>query len=199
MIEAQAERLTLLINLLLEVSRLPTGHFQLDQQPLDLAELVRHVHADMQTTLETHRLELACRDHPVMIDGDALRLEQVLQNLIQNAVKYSPACSTITVSLGQQNNHAILAVADQGIGIPAAALPHLFQRFFRAANTAHANTAGMGIGLYVVHEIVSRHGGRVEVTSKEDRDSTFRVVLPLYRTASVTNSGGHSSDDHIHL
>ncbi|PLS80167.1 MAG: hypothetical protein CYG59_09445, partial [Chloroflexi bacterium] len=185
-IEAQAERLTRLINALLEVSRLATGHFHLDRQPLDLAGLVRRVYEEVQPMLEGYQLELVCPDQPVMIDGDALRLEQVLQNLIQNAVKYSPQRNPIRVSLELQDDHAILAVADRGIGIPPAALPNLFQRFFRAANLAQKDTAGMGIGLYVVHEIVSRHGGRVEVTSEEGQGSTFRVVLPL-RDSGVTN------------
>ena len=146
--------------------------------------LVRRVYEEVQPTLEDYRFELVCPDYPVMIDGDALRLEQVLQNLIQNAVKYSPHGWPIKVSLEQQDDNAILAVIDRGIGIPAAALPNLFLRFFRAASPAQRDTAGLGIGLYVVHEIVSRHGGQVEVTSEEGQGSTFRVVLPLQRTAT---------------
>ncbi len=89
------------------------------------------------------------------------------------------------VSLEVRDTHAVLAVTDQGSGIPAAAVPHLFQRFFRAATTAQAHTAGMGIGLYVVHEIVVQHGGSVEVTSEEGSGSTFTVQLPLAKHTTV--------------
>jgi signal transduction histidine kinase len=81
--------------------------------------------------------------------------------------------------LEQRDEQAIITVADEGVGIPEPALPHLFQRFFRAASKDQAETAGMGIGLYVVHEIVTRHGGTVEVTSDEGHGSTFTVRLPL--------------------
>ena len=178
-IEAQAERLSRLISSLLEVSRLATGHFHVELEPLDLAALLRRIGEEVRPTLEGHKLELTLPDHPVMIDGDALRLEQMLQNLIQNAIKYSPEGGPISLRLEQEETRAAIAVVDQGVGIPETALAQLFQRFFRAANSAQAHTAGMGIGLYVVHEIVTRHGGTVEVTSEEGHGSTFTVRLPL--------------------
>jgi signal transduction histidine kinase len=177
-IEGQAERLSRLITSLLEVSRLAMGHFHVHLEPLDLCGLVRRIGEEVQPMLDGHTLELAYPQQPVMIEGDAARLEQVLQNLIQNAVKYSPGGGPISISLELRNTEAVLAVTDHGSGIPAAAVPHLFQRFFRAAHTAQANTAGMGIGLYVVHEIVVQHGGSVEVTSEEGSGSTFTVRLP---------------------
>jgi PAS domain S-box-containing protein len=177
-IEGQAERLSRLITSLLEVSRLATGHFHVHLEPLDLGALVRRIGEEVQPMLDGHTLELAYPQQPVMIAGDAARLEQVLQNLIQNAVKYSPGGGPISISLELRDTEAVLAVTDHGSGIPAAAVPHLFQRFFRAAHTAQAHTAGMGIGLYVVHEIVVQHGGAVEVTSEEGSGSTFTVRLP---------------------
>ena len=178
-IEAQAERLSRLISSLLEVSRLATGHFHVDLEPLDFRELVRRIGEEVRPTLEGHTLELSAPDHPVMVEGDALRLEQVLQNLIQNAIKYSPDGGLVSLRLERRDDQAVIVVADQGVGIPETALAQLFQRFFRAANSAQANTAGMGIGLYVVHEIVTRHGGTVEVASEEGHGSTFTVRLPL--------------------
>jgi len=178
-IEAQAERLSRLISSLLEVSRVATGHFHVELEPLDLRALLRRIGEEVRVTLEAHRLELSLPDHPVLIAGDALRLEQMLQNLLQNAVKYSPEGGPISLRLSHDDTHAAIAVADQGVGIPQSALPQLFQRFFRAADRAQANTAGMGIGLYVVHEIATRHGGMVEVMSKEGHGSTFTVRLPL--------------------
>jgi len=186
-IEAQAERLARLVTSLLEVSRLETGYFHVHLAPLDLGALVRRISGEVQPTLDGYTLELAYPQQPVMIAGDALRLEQVLQNLIQNAVKYSPDGGPIMVSLEVRDTHAVLAVTDHGSGIPAAAVPHLFQRFFRAATTAQAHTAGMGIGLYVVHEIVVRHGGSVEVTSEEGYGSTFTVQLPLAKHTPIAS------------
>jgi signal transduction histidine kinase len=121
----------------------------------------------------------------LLVEGDPLHLEQVLQNLVQNAIKYSPEGEPVTVRLQRRDGVAAIDVVDQGIGIPAEAIPRLFQRFFRAANSAQSQTAGMGIGLYIVHEIVTRHRGTIEVCSQEGKGSTFTVCLPLSEQESV--------------
>jgi signal transduction histidine kinase len=110
--------------------------------------------------------------------ADAHRLEEVLHNLLSNAVKYSPAGGTIRVRVARHDGEAVLEVTDEGIGIPAEAQPRLFEPFFRAGNV-DAAISGFGIGLYIVHEIVQRHGGRVEVESAEGRGTAVRAVLPL--------------------
>ena len=114
-----------------------------------------------------------------MIDGDALRLEQVVQNLLQNAIKYTPGGGTITVRVEQHGQMGCIVVSDPGIGIPAEALPRLFQRFYRAANVEQGGIGGLGIGLYVVKEIVTLHSGTITVESAEGAGSTFTVCLPL--------------------
>ena len=114
-----------------------------------------------------------------MVHGDAMRLEQVLENLIQNAIKYSPDGGQVTVCIEQQHDKAWLLVSDQGIGIPHMAIPQLFNRFYRAPNVEPLQMTGMGIGLYVVKEIVQLHGGTIVVESTEGVGSTFRVCLPL--------------------
>ena len=115
----------------------------------------------------------------ILVNADPLRLEQVVHNLVNNAVKYSPTGGGVTVRVERQAELALLSVSDEGLGIPAGALPQLFQRFYRADNVTAHHISGMGIGLYVVREIVTRHGGTVEVTSTEGAGSTFRVSLPL--------------------
>ena len=175
---AQADRLATLVGALLDVSRIETGHFRLECQPLDLAALVRQTVEALQPTLAQHTLQYHGPEAPLVLAGDALRLEQVVQNLLQNAIKYSPAGGPIVVALTQQADQAILTISDPGIGIPAAAQAHLFERFYRAANAEQASS-GVGIGLYVVKEIVSRHHGTVDVTSVEGQGSTFTVRLPL--------------------
>ncbi len=111
--------------------------------------------------------------------GDELRLEQVLQNLIQNAVKYSPLGGTVTITLGREGDMARFQVQDYGIGIPADELPRLFTRFYRARNAEAFHISGFGVGLYVVREIVRLHGGDIKVESEEGKGTAFTVLLPL--------------------
>ena len=107
-----------------------------------------------------------------------LRLEQVLQNIIQNAVKYSPRGGAIVVETFAREQSVCVSVSDQGIGIPQDALHRLFRRFYRADNVDDKQISGMGIGLYVVKEIVALHGGSVAVESTEGAGSKFTVCLP---------------------
>lgn len=175
----QAGRLNKLVSALLDVSRLESGQLQLEVAPLDLRALLKQLVEGIRVDLTQHRLNLYAPDEPVVIPGDELRLEQVLQNLIQNAIKYSPSGGTIEVHLGRRGTHAIVSIRDEGIGIPAADLPGLFSRFFRAGNVARKNIGGVGIGLFIVREIVQLHGGHIEVESVEDLGSTFTVSLPM--------------------
>jgi signal transduction histidine kinase len=113
------------------------------------------------------------------VNGDAMRLEQVLENLVQNAIKYSPSGGRIQVRIEPQSDTAKLCVSDEGIGIPQTAIPQVFDRFYRAPNVDPQRITGMGIGLYVVKEIVTLHGGTVGVESGEGKGTTFTVTLPL--------------------
>jgi signal transduction histidine kinase len=119
---------------------------------------------------------------PLTVLGDDLRLEQVLQNLLQNAVKYSPGGGPIHLRVERRNEEAVISIADQGIGIPPAAQAQLFQRFYRADNVAAWQIGGLGIGLYLVKEIVAHHDGRIEVESQEGQGSRFTVYLPMAET-----------------
>jgi PAS domain S-box-containing protein len=178
-VNAQALRLNRLVEALLDASRLESGQLSLDRRQLDLRTLVQQVLAEVQPTLTQHTIVYQAPDQALMVDGDALRLEQVLQNLIQNAVKYSPGASQVHVDLAQQDGVACVAVTDQGIGIPEDALVRVFRRFYRASNADERHISGLGIGLYVVKEIVTLHGGTVEIDSTEGAGSTFTVCLPL--------------------
>jgi PAS domain S-box-containing protein len=178
-IAAQASRLNKMILALLDVSRLETGQLSIERAPLDLGALARQVVTEVQPTLEKHTLTYHGPDVPIMIEGDALRLEQVLHNLVQNAIKYSPGGGQVSVRLVPCETTVGVSVTDEGLGIPQEALPRLFHRFYRASNAEEHSIAGMGIGLYVVREIVRLHGGTVTVESTEDVGSTFTIVLPL--------------------
>lgn len=175
----QAQRLNALVSALLDLSRLETGQLSIRKEPIDLCALVRRAVETTAGNLDGRTLELSCPPEPLMVNGDGLRLEQVFQNLIHNAVKYSSPPSPISVEVSPREATVAVSVRDQGIGVPRAALPHLFQRFFRASNATDSSVSGVGIGLYVVREIVAQHGGAVEVVSAEGEGSTFTVILPV--------------------
>jgi signal transduction histidine kinase len=110
--------------------------------------------------------------------GDALRLEQVLQNLFQNAAKYSPAGSEILVRLALCGDQVQISVSDRGIGIPVDDQPALFQRFFRAGSRSRRSVAGLGLGLYICKAIMDLHGGTIAVESAEGKGCTVALLLP---------------------
>lgn len=178
-IDAQTARLNTLVEDLLNITRLQGGQFTIERAPIDVAALLERIVETVRPSLDGHTLTLVGADAPTLVQGDALRLEQVMQNLIQNAIKYSPDGGQISVSLTRDARNAAIAVTDQGIGIPSDALAQLFNRFFRASNADTRGVAGLGIGLYVVKEIVARHDGHVSVASAEGVGSTFTVTLPL--------------------
>jgi signal transduction histidine kinase len=179
LIVAQAKRLNKMILSLLDVSRIDTGRLTIERTPMDLSVLVRRVVEELQPTLDKHTVECQLPSAPLLIEGDDVRLEQVVQNLLSNAIKYSPNGGPITVQVEHQGNQARLLVIDCGMGIPKNDQPHLFQRFYRATNADTQYISGMGIGLYVVKEIVTLHGGTVAVESREGAGSTFTIILPL--------------------
>jgi signal transduction histidine kinase len=177
----QAARLNRMVTALLDISRIEQGKLSIDRAPVDVAALARQVVEEIQQMLTQHTIDYRAPADPLLVSGDALRLEQVLQNLVGNAVKYSPEGGTVAVRVARHGSSACVSVADQGIGIPPAAIPQLFQRFYRASNVDDRKISGMGIGLYVVKEIVELHGGTVAVESEEGRGSTFTVCLPLMK------------------
>ncbi|HEX9440151.1 MAG TPA: ATP-binding protein, partial [Roseiflexaceae bacterium] len=182
LIVEQASRLNRMIEALLDLSRIETGQLSIERAPVDLGTLARRMLDEAQPALDEHTITYHPPGEPLIIVGDELRLEQVIQNLIQNAIKYSPSGGRIDVEVARRGDRACVAVTDQGIGIPPAALPRLFSRFYRASNVNPQQFTGMGVGLYVVKEIVNLHGGEVEVTSQEGEGSTFTICLPLKTT-----------------
>jgi signal transduction histidine kinase len=176
-ITTQAQRIHRLIDQVLDISRLQGGGLILEPQVVDLVALARRIVADFQPTLEQHLLTLDCEEEALLVVGDEIRLEQVLYNLLQNAIKYSPNGGDVGVGVQRHGDQVCLVVSDQGIGIPETAIPHLFKQFYRVAGSAQ-HQRGSGIGLYIVQEIVRRHGGTVDVRSHEGERSTFTVCLP---------------------
>lgn len=178
--QQQAHRLHKMIASLLDLSRLQTGQLSIERNQVDLGGLLRRIAEEMAPTLpHNHKLILETPEEPLVVIGDDLRLEQVIQNLLQNAVKYSPYGGPVVASVEQHAGQARLCVRDSGLGIPRDDLGLIFTRFYRAANTTGHHLSGMGVGLYVVRQIVELHGGRVAVESVEGEGSTFTITLPL--------------------
>ena len=182
-VEAIATRMAGMLDELLDATHLQMGRpLELRRQPTDLVGLARRVAEDNQQLAEAHVIcvqsQLAC------IEGawDRPRLERVVGNLVSNAVKYSPDGGDVTLELSREETAggawAVLAVSDQGVGIPAEELPRVFERFYRASNVA-GQIAGTGIGLAGARQLVEQHGGSISVQSTPGQGSTFIVRLPI--------------------
>lgn len=185
MVIDQTSYLTEALDGLFDLSLIEQGRISLNRMEIDLGILVRQIVARISPTLTKHTLIYEAPQETLTIEGDPMRLEQVFQNLIQNAVKYSPQGGRILVGLEKHGQRAHISIADEGIGIPASALPHLFNQFYRAVNTRQQNISGTGIGLYVAKEIVASHNGSIRAASVEGQGSTFTIELPLVASNSV--------------
>jgi PAS domain S-box-containing protein len=175
----QAVRLNDMISLQLDIARLHTAQLHVERTVLDVGAVARQVVEEFLPASTSHTVAYAGSNTPLLVKGDELRLIQVLQNLVQNAIKYSPAGGKVQIQVERHNTAVHIAVSDEGIGIPESELPHLFQRFYRASNVDERQISGLGVGLYVVKELVRLHEGTVSVVSEEGRGSTFTIRLPL--------------------
>jgi signal transduction histidine kinase len=177
-IEQQADRIGHLVSDLSDVARLQRDRLILEPTVFDLTAGTRTVIEQQAQAIRTHRIEVTMPDEPLIVRADPRRVQQIIANLLTNAAKYSPQADTIGVSLTQHGDHARLAVRDWGIGIPADEQPRIFDRFFRAAG---GGASGLGLGLFIAHQIAAKSGGSLTVESKESQGSTFCLALPLAR------------------
>ena len=184
-IEEEADHLNRLVGNLLYASRIQAGGLHMDIVPLDLASLVRGVvqRFRVKSPDVAIRLELPQQLPAVMADRD--RIEEVLQNLLENAVKYSPKKRLITVACRATSEEVVVRVSDTGMGIPLREQEHIFDRFHRVDNSATRSTQGAGLGLYICRAIVEAHGGSIWVESVLHSGSTFSFSLPREEKALV--------------
>ena len=204
-IREAADRLERLLSDLMDVSRMRSGGPIVRPRPMDLAALVGSVAQRYAGDLgEHHFLVTHLPDGPVLVDGDAGRLEQVLDNLLSNAIKYTPAGGEIVVRLSaglrrvqDQRDGIALTATDTGIGLPSGEQERIFEPFGRATNAARHGVPGMGLGLHLSRQIVEAHGGRMWAESAgEGRGSTFGVWLPRAAMGSASEQGAAERDDH---
>jgi signal transduction histidine kinase len=168
------------VNDLLAVSRIDAGRFGLEPANLDLAALARDV-GEAFPTDETHPIRVTTPSVPVIVVADRRRIVETIENLLANAVKYSPEGGAIDVDVATDgDDHAIVRVRDRGFGIPPEERPFVFQRFFRTSRAKALG--GVGLGLYISREIIERHGGSLDVESTSESGSTFVITLPLVKS-----------------
>ncbi|HEX6212671.1 MAG TPA: ATP-binding protein, partial [Methylomirabilota bacterium] len=171
-----------LINDLLDVSRIVAGKLQIDKRPVDLRIVIEHALDSVRRETEGRRHTVTCTIDPeaAWVPGDAVRLQQVLVNLLGNAVKFTPEAGHIDVRLERQSGLARLTVSDTGQGIEPAMLPHIFESFRQADSSSTRRHGGLGLGLAIVRRLVALHGGRVEARSAgRGQGAAFSVALPL--------------------
>jgi two-component system phosphate regulon sensor histidine kinase PhoR len=179
-IVGEVERLTTLVDELLDLARLESGRLTLKIEPVLAADLVTAGAERLRPQTERARVSLAIdtdQGLPVVM-VDRTRIEQVLINLIHNAIKFTPADGTITVSADVVGDHLVVAVADTGVGIPESELPRVFERFYKTDRARRSE--GTGLGLAIAKHIVHAHGGTISVASKLGRGATFTFHLPLH-------------------
>jgi signal transduction histidine kinase/CheY-like chemotaxis protein len=178
-ITRQVEHMTRLVDDLLDVSRATSGKISLSRQPVDFAAIVDRTLAALRSAGRLDRHTIRIETTPAWVQGDEARLEQVVSNLVGNAVKYTPPGGTITIRLGLEDRRAVLSVEDTGVGLSPELAPRVFELFVQGERTLDRQAGGLGIGLTLVRRLVELHDGRVDVRSDgPDRGTCFTVTLP---------------------
>ncbi len=175
----EVERLVTIVQRLFALSRLDAGVVLSERLKVNLAKLVETTVDQMSLLIEEKRISLRClTNEAVEVDGDPTRLKQVIVNLLDNAIKYTPEGGEIELAVWSGNGTAFIEIKDTGPGIPEAAVPHVFERFYRADEVHSCDIEGAGFGLAIVESIASAHGGSVSVTNAPDRGCRVTVTLP---------------------
>jgi heavy metal sensor kinase len=169
-----------IVEQLFTLSRLDAGEAQTEWTRFDLSELAKTTADQMSLLAEDKGISISCdASQPMPVKGNHVRLKQVVVNLLDNAIKYTPEKGAIQLRVLAVNGHAVLEVKDNGIGIPPDALPHIFERFYRVDQARSADSESAGLGLSIVKSICTAHGAEVEAQSVVGSGSCFRVKLPL--------------------
>jgi PAS domain S-box-containing protein len=175
----QVDRITALVNDLLDVSKIQSGKLELSKEEIKFGSFLKETVEDLQQVIPTHKIVLKNGTNGQIVSADKYRLNQVLTNLITNAAKYSPNAKKIVVTSTASKKYITLNVQDYGIGISEKDMAYVFDRFFQAQSTQRQSASGLGLGLYITSEIVNKHGGKIWAESKEGKGSTFSFNLPV--------------------
>ena len=181
-IDHECDRLRRMVADLLCMTRIDSGRaLEMRWQRLDAGELVRHVAEAQRVYAPRHTLVIDVPDKPLVVEADQDKMEQILTNLVNNAIKYSPDGTTVTVRAAAEGDALCLLVADQGYGIEGEELDGLFQQYSRLGGATQRRIGGSGLGLYLTKHLVEAHGGTIEVASTPGKGSTFALRMPLRR------------------
>jgi len=191
----EVERLVNIVEGLFAISRLDAGEAQKEWVPFDLGRLTMATADQMALLAEDKEIKVNCTAADnVWVEGDRARMKQVVVNLLDNAIKYTPPKGAVSLTVTARNGRAMLDVADNGMGIPAEALPHVFERFFRVDKARSREMGGAGLGLSIVRSICVAHHGKVEALSTPGQGSVFHVELPLATSPQL--NGKQNSHEH---
>jgi PAS domain S-box-containing protein len=189
-IARQIQHLARLMDDLLDVGRVVTGKITLERRAMDLLAAARRAVATLRAAGVTERHDVSVDGRPVWVDGDTTRLEQVVTNLVSNALKFTPTGGTIRIWVGTEDGGAVLRVSDTGVGMGAELLPRIFDLFVQGDQPPERSSGGLGIGLTLVRQLVELHGGRVEARSAgAGQGSVFTIRLPCARLAAGERPG----------
>ncbi len=192
-IQEEVDRLTRLVGDLTLLARADAGGLPLDMKPIELDNLLFEVYR--QVSLLDKPVEVIVKEvDQVCVNGDPDRLKQLLLNLVENGMKYTPKGGKVMVSLSQANGWAQISVADTGIGIPAGDLPYIFDRFYRVDKARNRAQGGTGLGLSIAKWVAQAHGGDIHVESEVNCGTTFTVVLPVWQKETAV-SHYHDSEN----
>jgi signal transduction histidine kinase len=186
----QAEYLNVMISDLVEFSRIQVRRTELANDPVSMGDVAGSVAGRLLPLASEKQITIVneVASDVSLVDGDRLRLDQVVSNLVSNAIKFTPSGGVVTLSAEEQDGHLVLSVADTGVGIPADERERIFEPFYQVSHGSARLYGGLGLGLAICKHIVDCHGGRILVESEEGRGSVFRVVLPLHQVREAAPS-----------
>ena len=198
-IDRATDRMTELVDHLLDMTRLEAGLLKLDKTPTNITALLQTTIAEARLRTPGHKIVLKLPKTALRLNGDGRRIRQVVDNLIENATKYSKAGSTVTIEAKSQDSELVISVADQGIGIPRENLGNVFDRMFNLEHRLTQESGGLGLGLALCKGLVEAHGGRIWVESELGKGSVFRLALPQEAIAegeAYGEKGQQSNNSH---
>jgi two-component system phosphate regulon sensor histidine kinase PhoR len=184
-----SRRLARLIDDLLSVSRMESGRLVLDPRPLDLASVVERILSPFRAMAARHTIRAKLPAGLPVVWGDPDKVEQILTNLVGNAIKYSPGGGEVLVTVDQDGDTVQVSVRDQGIGMSPRDMGQLFEKFYRVDREEVRRTGGTGLGLYITKRLVEMHGGRLWAESWPQVGSVFRFTLPTSDSDELAGSG----------
>jgi signal transduction histidine kinase len=179
-ISQESSQMSSLIDQLLTLARADAGKEQWNFTEVNLGKLISNLSADVEVLCKEKGLSLQLgKTKDLVVNGDEARLRELFMNLLDNAIRYTPAPGTVSVSFRREGQMAVVAITDTGIGIPAEDIPFIFERFYRVDKSRSRAEGGSGLGLAICRHIAEAHGGKIEVESQVGAGSTFSVWLPL--------------------